>query len=84
MTPRQIEKKAGQLYSRKRLIDTVEGLEEAIKAFMTVEGKSEIHTERFTICLVNETLNISVRTPIDRNQLSFNFTKFQRQGGIEQ
>ena len=44
MTSKQLERKVKQLYSRRRLIETVESLEEAIKAFMTMEGKEEIRT----------------------------------------
>jgi hypothetical protein len=76
MTSKQLERKVNQLYSRKRLLDTVEELEEAIKTFMTVEKKSQLHTKKFTISLVDGRLDISVRTSIDPNQLSFNFIKF--------
>lgn len=81
MTPKQLGIKARQLYSRKRLIQTVEGLEEAIKASMTLEGKSEIHTGNFTIRLVDGTLDISVRPAIHLNQLTLNFSKSRREGG---
>ena len=81
MTPKQLERKAKQLHSRKRLVETVEELEEAIKAFMLIEGKTEIHTEKFIISLVDGRLDISVRTSIGLNQLKLNFAKFQRQGG---
>jgi len=74
MTSKQLERKVNQLYSRKRLIETVEGLEEAIKAFMLIEAKTEIHTEKFIISLIDGTLDISVRTSTDRNQLTLNFT----------
>ena len=81
MTSKQLERKIGQLYSRKRLLETVGGLEEAIKAFMLIEGKTEIHTEKFTIRLAEGRLDISVRTSSDTNQLALNFTKFKRKGG---
>jgi hypothetical protein len=81
MTPKQLGLKARQLYSRKRLIETVEELEEAITTFMTLEGKSEIHTGNFTIRLVDGTLDISVRPLIHLNQLTLNFGKSQQQGG---
>jgi len=74
MTSKQLERKVKQLYSRKRLLDTVEELEEAIKTFMTVEAKSQIHTEEFIISLADGRLDISVRTSIDQNQLTLNFT----------
>jgi hypothetical protein len=74
MTPKQLERKVKQLYSRKRLVETVEDLEETIKAFMLLEGKTEIHTEKFTITLADAKLDISVRTSIDPNQLTLNFT----------
>jgi hypothetical protein len=75
MTSKQLERKVGQLYSRKRLLETVGSLEEAIKTFMLIEDKTEIHTEKFTIILVDGRLDISVRTSIDLNQLTFNFKK---------
>ena len=75
MTSKQLERKVGQLYSRKKLVETVEGLEEAIKTSMLIEGKTEIHTEKFIISLVDGRLDIYVRTSIDLNQLTFNFKK---------
>ena len=81
MTSKQLERKVGQLYSRKKLVETVGGLEEAIMAFMLIEGKTEIHTEKFIISLVDERLDISVRTSMDPNQLTLSFIKSQRQGG---
>jgi hypothetical protein len=74
MTSKQLERKVSQLYTRKKLVQTVEGLEEAIKTFMLIEGKAEIHTEKFTITLVDGRLDISVRTSTDQNQLTLNFT----------
>jgi hypothetical protein len=65
MTSKQLERKVSQLYSRKKLAETVEGLEEAIKAFMLMEGKTAIHTEKFIISLVDGRLDISMRTSID-------------------
>ncbi len=73
MTRKQLERKARQLYSRKKLVSTVEELEEAIKTFMSVEERSQIHTENFIISLADGKLNISVRTSIDQNQLTLNF-----------
>jgi len=84
MTSKQLERKVKQLYSRKRLLDTVEELEEAIRAFMLIEGKTEFHTEKFIISLADGRLDISVRTSIVLNQLALNFTKFKRQGGTYQ
>ena len=84
MTSKQLERKVKQLYSRKRLLDTVEELEAAIKTFMTVEEKSQIHTEKFIIGLADGRLDISVRKPLVLNQLTLNFTKSQRQGGYHQ
>jgi hypothetical protein len=74
MTSKQLERKVKQLYSRKKLVETVGGLEEAIKTSMLIEGKTEIHTEKFTITLVDGKLDISVRTFTDQNQLTLNFT----------
>ena len=84
MTPKQLERKARQLHSRKRLIETIEELEEAIKTYMASEGKSEIHTENFIITLVDGTLEISIRPPIHLNQLTLDLkvnTKLRTQGG---
>ena len=84
MTPKQLERKARQLHSRKRLVETVEELEQAIKTYMAFEGKSEIHTENFIITLVEGTLEISIRPPIHLNQLKLDLklnTKLRTQGG---
>jgi hypothetical protein len=80
MTPRQLEEKAKQLHSKRRLLEAVEQLEEGIKTFMTLERRTVIFTEKFTISLVEGRLDISVRTPIAPNQLTLNF-KSQRKGG---
>jgi hypothetical protein len=74
MTSKQLERKVSQLYTRKKLVQTVEGLEETIKAFMLIEGKTEIYTEKFIINLVDGRLDISMRASIDPNQLTLNFT----------
>jgi hypothetical protein len=84
MTSKQFERKVKQLYSRKRLLDTVEELEETIKTFMTVEEKSQIHTEKFIISLVDGRVDISARPRIHLNQLTLNFIKSQRKGGTYQ
>ena len=78
MTSKQLERKVNQLYSRKKLVETVDDLEEVLKAFMFLEGKSEIYTEKFVTSLVNGKLDISVRKPLVLNQLTLNFTKSQR------
>jgi len=77
MTSKQLERKVHQLYSRKKLAETVEGLEQAVKAFMVIEGKTEVHMEKFIITLADGTLHISLRTCIALNQLSFNFTNLK-------
>ena len=69
MTPKQLEKKVRQLTFRRRLIDTVEALEEAIKAFMTVQGRNEIQSGTFIIRLKEGLLDISIRPVIDPDQL---------------
>ena len=69
MTPKQLEKKVRQLSFRRRLIDTVEALEEAIKAFMTVQGRNEIQSGTFILRLKEGTLDISIRPVIDPDQL---------------
>jgi hypothetical protein len=84
MTSKQLERKVNQLYSKKKLVETVEGLEEAIKSSMLLEGKTEIRTEKFIISLVNGKLDISIRKSLVLNQLTLNFTKSQRQGGLYQ
>jgi hypothetical protein len=68
MTSKQLERRVNQLYTRKKLVQTVEDLEEAIKAFMVAHGKPKIHTEKFIISLVDGRLDISVRTSTDQNQ----------------
>ncbi len=73
MAPRQLERKVRQLHSRKRLAQTLEEPEDAVKAFMTLEGKLEVQTPSFTLRLVEGALEISVRSCIYLNQLTFNF-----------
>jgi len=73
MTPKQLEKKVRQLTFRRRLIDTVEALEEAIKAFMTVQERSEIQSGTFIIRLKEGTLDISIKPVINPNQLKLGF-----------
>ena len=70
MTSKQLERKVNQLYSRKKLVETVDDLEEVLKAFMLLEGKSEIYTEKFIISLVNGKLDISTRKSLVLNQLT--------------
>ena len=74
MTSKQLERKVNQLYSPKKLVQTVEDLEEAIKTFMLLEDKTQFCTERFIISLVDGRLDISVRTSTNQNQLTLNFT----------
>jgi hypothetical protein len=81
MTPKQLERKAKQLYSRKKVIETVDELEEAIRTFMALQDKTTIYTEKFTIRLMDGTLDISVRPYIHMNQFTLNFSKSQREGG---
>jgi hypothetical protein len=81
MTPKQLERKAKQFYSRKKLIETVVELEEAIRTFMALHHKTIIYTEKFTIRLMDGTLDISVRPYIHMNQFTLNFSKSQREGG---
>ncbi len=75
MTPKQLEKKVRQLSFRRRLIDTVEALEEAIKTFMTIKGRSEIQSGTFIIRLKEGTLDISIKPVIDPKQLKLNLEK---------
>ena len=75
MTPKQLERKVKQLHSRKRLVQTLEELEEAIKTFMTLEGKSEVQTPNFTLRLVEGTLHVVVSPQICLNQLTLDFIK---------
>jgi len=46
---------------------------EAIETFMLAMERTEIHTEKFIISLVTKA-DISLRTSIDLNQLTLNFT----------
>ncbi len=73
MTPRQLERKVKQLHSRKRFLQTLEELEEAIKTFMTLEGKLEVQTPSFTLRLVEGALEVSIRPCMHLNQLKFSF-----------
>ncbi len=73
MTPRQLERKVKQLHSRKRFLQTLEELEEAIKTFMALDGKLKIQTPSFTLRLVEGALEVSVRPQICLNQLKFVF-----------
>jgi len=73
MTPKQLERKARQLHSRKRLAETVGELEETIKTFMVVQGDKEIQTEKFIIKLIDGNLEICIRPAIDPNQLNLDF-----------
>ncbi len=75
MTSKQLERKVKQLHSRKRLVQTLEELEEAIKTFMILEGKLEIQTENFTLRLVEGALDIALSPQICLNQLTLDFIK---------
>ena len=75
MTPKQLERKVKQLHSRKRLVQTLVELEEAVKTFMTLEGKLEVETANFTLRLVEGALEVAVRPQICLNQLTFDFIK---------
>ena len=65
MTPKQLNKKVRQLTFRRRLIDTVEALEEAINAFMTVNGRHEIQSGAFVVRLKEGILEISIKPVIN-------------------
>ena len=57
----------------------MEELEEAIKAFLTFQGKELIHTESYTLTLVEGRLDISARSKSDINQLTLDFVdRYQR------
>ncbi len=73
MTPKQLETKLKQLYSRRRLIQTMDELEESIRTFMVIENKSEILTDNFTLRLAEGGLEISPRPRNYPNQLTFKF-----------
>lgn len=72
MTPLQLEKKAKQLFYRRRLADTVESLETSIKAYMQVEEKEELKTKSFVIRLDGEKLFLKLLPKIDPRQLRIN------------
>jgi hypothetical protein len=84
MTPKQLEKKVRQLTFRRRLLDTVEALEEAIKAFMTVQGRNEIQSGTFIIRLREGILHISVKPAIDSNQIKMDFETQNKEENHEQ
>jgi len=73
MTPKQLEKKVRQLTFRRRLIDTVEALEESVKAFMAIKGRDEIQSGTFVIRLREGNLDISIKPSLDPAQLKIDF-----------
>ena len=73
VTPKQLNKKVRQLTFRRRLIDTVEALEEAIKTFMTVNGRQQIQSGAFVVRLKEGILEISIKPVINPNQLKIEF-----------
>ena len=73
MTPKQLNKKIRQLAFRRRLMDAIEPLEEAIKTFMIAQGRSEIQSGIFLITVKEGILEISVKTVINPNQFKLDF-----------
>jgi hypothetical protein len=69
MTLNQLEKRIRQLLYRKRLADTIEPLEDGIKAHMQVEEKEQIRTKSFVICFLRDELSINVLPKVDPRQL---------------
>ncbi len=65
MTPKQFEKKVRQLTFRRRLIDTVETLEDSIRVFMTLQGRTEAHSGTYIVTLREGILEISTRPAIN-------------------
>ena len=80
MTPKQLEKRVRQLTFRRRLINTVEALEEGIRTFMTVHGRSEIQSGAFIIRLREGILDISMRPVINPNQLKLDLENQNKEG----
>jgi hypothetical protein len=73
VTLKQLERKARQLLYRRRLAETVESLEEGIKAYLKVEDKDRVRTKSFVIRLDGSDLLVSVLPKIDPRQLKLRF-----------
>ena len=73
MTVKQLESKARQLLYRRRLADTIESLEEGIKAYMKIEGTNNVRTKSFSIRFEGSDLLVSVLPKIDPRQLKLRF-----------
>jgi len=73
MTPKKLERKAKQTLLKKKVIETVNEQEDAIRTFMALQDKTTIYTEKFTIRLMDGTLDISVRTIHPYEPVSLNF-----------
>jgi hypothetical protein len=73
LTPKQLDRKAKQLFYRRRLAETLESLEESIKAHMEVEDKAVLVTKNFIIRLEENRFSISPLPRADPRQLKLEF-----------
>ena len=73
MTPKQLDRKAKQLFYRRRLAETLETLEESIKAHMEVEDKAVLVTKNFIITFDGSQFSISPLPRADPRQLKLEF-----------
>ncbi len=69
MTKRQLEKKARQLLYRKRLAETIEGIEEGIRAHLHVNEVKEAITKSFFIRICGNELVVDLKPSVDPRQL---------------
>jgi hypothetical protein len=75
MTLNQLERRIRQLLYRKRLANTIEPLEDGIKAHMQVEEKEKVRTKSFVICSLRDELSIDVLPKVDPRQLRLKLDK---------
>lgn len=73
LTPKQLDRKAKQVFYRRRLAETLEALEESIKAHMEAEEKSEIVTRSFIIHFDGKHFSINPLPRVDPRQLNLEF-----------
>ncbi len=68
-----MERKAKQLLYRKKLAQTIESLQEGIKAHMEVEEKERVRTKSFDIRLVGDEVFVSALPKVDPRQMKLAF-----------
>lgn len=75
MTAKQLEKKAKQLLYRRKLAETIEGLEEGIKAHLLVNDVREATTRSFHIRISGNELVVDLKPAADPRQLRLRLEK---------